>query len=89
MAVTNCNRDVGRSGICALEHGHPPPCYAASALARDLLDRPARVCKFCHRTIRDGHTNTGRRSVFDLAPPHPNHWITCRQAEVARRAYQR
>ena len=85
-----CNRDVGRSGICALEHGHPPPCYAKSALARDLLPTtPARPCQFCGSMVRRGHSVNGRLSVFDMDPPHVNHWITCQKRELARKAYPR
>ncbi len=89
-AARPCNRDVGRAGICALEHGHTPPCYAESALAKSLQPfRPARPCRFCGRKVLNGYTVTGKPSVFEVEPPHVNHWITCRKAELARKAYPR
>ncbi len=82
-----CSQKAGRSP-CDLDIGHKPPCYAAGALPAELLQTPARPCKFCHRTVRDGITIKGNRSTFDLEWPNPNHWITCVRADAARRAYR-
>lgn len=83
-----CDQRPGGSR-CALDRGHAPPCYATAALPAELFDTPARVCRFCHRTIRDGLTNKGNKSVFDLARPHPNHWIGCAGRGAARKDHPR
>ena len=52
-----------------------------------------KLCRFCGVRIISGITNKGKASWFDAMADstnrHPNHWVTCANADQARAAYKR
>lgn len=66
----------------------PEPEYRPSALPKSL-ENIWRACRFCQVSVRRGRTVKDKVAWFDPEPPHPNHWITCAKADVARRLYRR
>lgn len=81
---------VTLDNIAAVLEDDPPVDYTPEQCVKpgtmSDVDFP---CRYCGKICRWGETVNGRRSLFDVDEPHPNHWITCPKQDEARKAFPR